>query len=67
MYWTNDGSSSDVIEVSDLDGTNRLVLIHEELEKPSDIVVHPTAGSVVGEGLGVVELWGRGWVWPRHC
>ena len=47
LYWTNDAATLDAIEVSELDGTNRLILFFDGIEKPRDIVVHSTAGSVV--------------------
>ncbi len=44
LYWTDAGT--DRIEVSNLDGTMRTVLIWNELEKPRDIIVDPIEGSV---------------------
>ena len=44
LYWTNDASPVDTIEVSELDGSNRKVLIYGGMAIPNDIVVHPMAG-----------------------
>ena len=42
LYWT-DGTANK-IEVSDLDGKERLPLVTSDLENPRAIVVHPFAG-----------------------
>ena len=44
LYWTVDAEALDAIEVSELNGTNRKILKFGGLEKPRDIVVHPSAG-----------------------
>ena len=42
LFWTDSGTSR--IEVSNLDGEHRKVLLWEDLEKPRAIVVHPGEG-----------------------
>jgi len=42
LYWTD--ATTDRIEVSNLDGGNRSILVFGKLDKPRDIVVHPSAG-----------------------
>ena len=42
LFWTDSGTSR--IEVANLDGTMRKVLIWEDLEKPRAIVSHPGQG-----------------------
>ena len=42
LYWTD--AIMDRIEVSDLDGGNRSILVYSNLDKPRDIVVYPDAG-----------------------
>ncbi|XP_070183011.1 low-density lipoprotein receptor-related protein 1-like [Littorina saxatilis] len=42
IYWTDRGH--DVIQVSKLNGSNRFVVIHDNMEKPRSIAVHPTNG-----------------------
>lgn len=44
LYWTDTGT--DMIEVSDFNGTYRLELITTGLEEPRAIVVHPALGYV---------------------
>ena len=44
LYWTDTGT--DMIEVSDFNGTKRLELIKTGLEEPRAIVVHPALGYV---------------------
>lgn len=44
LYWTDTGT--DMIEVADFDGNNRLELITTELEEPRAIVVQPFLGYV---------------------
>ena len=44
LYWTDTGT--DMIEVSDFNGTCRLELITTGLEEPRAIVVHPALGYV---------------------
>ena len=44
LYWTDTGT--DMIEVSDFNGTDRLELIKTGLEEPRAIVVHPALGYV---------------------
>ena len=39
IYWTD--SELDVIEVSDLNGTIRSILIWDHLDQPRDIIVDP--------------------------
>ncbi|XP_076445601.1 prolow-density lipoprotein receptor-related protein 1-like [Babylonia areolata] len=42
IYWTDRGH--DVIQVAKLNGNNRFVIIHDQMEKPRAIAVHPTLG-----------------------
>ena len=42
LYWTDTGA--DVIEVSWLNGKNRLTLIKDNLDQPRAIAVHPVKG-----------------------
>ncbi len=42
LYWTDAGT--DRIEVSNLDGTMRTVLVWEGLDRPRDILVDPIDG-----------------------
>ena len=42
LYWTEAGTNR--IEVSNLDGTERTVLIWEDLDKPRDIILDPIEG-----------------------
>ncbi len=42
LFWTDSGTSR--IEVSNLDGSMRKVLIWEDLEKPRAIVTNPQQG-----------------------
>ena len=42
LYWADAGTKT--IEVSRLDGSSRYVLIHDDLERPTDIAVDPSAG-----------------------
>ena len=42
LFWTDSGTSR--IEVANLDGSQRKVLIWEDLDKPRAIVVHPEIG-----------------------
>ena len=44
LFWTDAGTST--IEVTDLDGIYRKVLIWENLEKPRALVAHPGKGFV---------------------
>lgn len=44
LFWTDSGTSR--IEVSNLDGDHRKVLLWENLEKPRAIAVHPGEGYV---------------------
>ncbi|KAJ7378683.1 hypothetical protein OS493_021987 [Desmophyllum pertusum] len=44
LYWTDTGT--DMIEVADFNGTNRLELITTGLEEPRAIVVHPPLGYI---------------------
>ena len=45
LYWTDDSDRSR-IEVAEFDGSNRAIVVHGNLGKPRDIIVHPTAGWV---------------------
>ena len=49
LYWTDDLTIDryDRIEVSELDGTHRSIVVIGGMEKPRDIVVHPLQGYVV--------------------
>ena len=49
LYWTDTGT--DMIEVADYDGTNRLKLITTGLEEPRAIAVHPSLGYVKETGF----------------
>ena len=42
LYWTATGT--DRIEVANLDGTQRTVLVWEGLDRPRDILVDPVDG-----------------------
>ena len=42
LYWTDTGT--DRIEVSNLDGSMRTVIIWQQLDRPRDIIVDPTEG-----------------------
>ena len=42
LYWTD--SETDRIEVSNLDGSQRKIVIYGALDKPRDIVVYPALG-----------------------
>lgn len=42
LYWTDSGLKR--IEVSNLDGSHRCILISTGLDLPRDLAVHPTAG-----------------------
>ncbi|KAI1293709.1 Prolow-density lipoprotein receptor-related protein 1 [Halotydeus destructor] len=42
VYWLD--PSYDVIEVSRLNGSNRMVILSGDMEKPSSIAIHPVAG-----------------------
>ena len=42
LYWTDAGT--DRIEVANLDGTQRTVLVWEGLDRPRDILVDPVDG-----------------------
>ena len=44
LYWTDTGT--DMIEVSDFNGTNRLTLVSSGIEEPRAIAVHPLSGYV---------------------
>jgi len=44
LFWTDSGTSR--IEVSDLDGLMRAVIIWRDVYKPRAIAVHPAHGSV---------------------
>ena len=48
LYWTDTGT--ELIEVSDFDGQNRLQLIASDLDEPRAIVVAPAIGYVVIHG-----------------
>ena len=42
LYWTDTGA--DRIEVANLDGTRRSVVVWDGLDRPRDIIVDPTMG-----------------------
>lgn len=42
LYWTDSGTSR--IEVANLDGTHRKVLLWQNMEKPRAIALHPMEG-----------------------
>lgn len=42
LYWTDSGTSR--IEVANLDGAHRKVLLWQNLEKPRAIALHPMEG-----------------------
>ncbi len=44
LYWTDSGTSR--IEVANLDGTHRKVLLWQNMEKPRAIALHPIEGYV---------------------
>lgn len=44
LYWTDSGTSR--IEVANLDGTHRKVLLWQDMEKPRAIALHPIEGYV---------------------
>ena len=44
LYWTDADSKRPKIEVADLNGKNRLILIQKDLHKPRAIAVHPFDG-----------------------
>lgn len=44
LYWTDQVVQT--VEVSRLNGSNRYVVVHGDMEKPRSIVVHPAKGSV---------------------
>lgn len=44
IYWTDTGT--DLIEVADMDGRNRLTLVNKGLDEPRAIVVYPAIGLV---------------------
>ena len=44
MIFSDDGS----IEVSNADGSNRLVLVHSKVDEPRAVAVHPKKRSVFG-------------------
>lgn len=50
LFWTDSGTKR--VEVSDMDGTHRVIIISNELDKPRAIVVHP------GEALIFWTDWG---------
>ncbi|XP_078354052.1 low-density lipoprotein receptor-like isoform X1 [Oculina patagonica] len=50
LYWTDTGT--DMIEVADFDGKNRLELIATGLEEPRAIVVHPFLGYMIWTDWG---------------
>lgn len=45
LFWADSGTSR--IEVANLDGSSRKVLLWKNVEKPRAIVVHPEEGLVV--------------------
>ncbi|KAK7925154.1 hypothetical protein WMY93_007464 [Mugilogobius chulae] len=44
LYWTDSGTSR--IEVANLDGTHRKVLLWQNMEKPRAIALHPIEGKI---------------------
>ena len=42
LYWTDSGTSR--IEVANLDGTHRKVMLWQNMEKPRAIALHPIEG-----------------------
>lgn len=42
IYWTDRGH--DTVEVSSLNGSNRYVVMHGDMEKPRALAVHPVLG-----------------------
>ena len=48
IYWTEDDRVNDRIEVANLDGSDRAIVVlgsdGNPMHKPRDIVVHPVAG-----------------------
>ena len=44
LYWTD--PEKDMIESSDLDGGQRVIVVWRGLDRPQDIVVHPERGCV---------------------
>jgi hypothetical protein len=45
LFWTDAGTSR--IEVAQLDGSMRKVLVWDQIQKPRAIAVHPGIGSVL--------------------
>jgi len=62
LYWTD--SSTKLIEVSDLDGSNRLALIWSNLDLPRPIVLDPFNRSVILSNRAVTIV---GIVWSIVC
>ena len=50
LYWLDGGTRT--IEVSYLDGTNRLVLVHTDLDRPTDLVIDPNRGYLYWSDKG---------------
>jgi len=44
-------SGQNLIEVSKLDGSHRMILISRDLDEPRAVVVHPAIGSVIVQCL----------------
>ena len=53
LFWTDSGTSR--IEVSDLDGLMRKVVIWRGVHKPRAIAVHPAQGSVTSSHTVILE------------
>ena len=53
LYWTD--ANTDRIEAAHLNGSNRAIIIHKDLDKPRDIVIHSDRGYVVNNTLNYFE------------
>ncbi|XP_071101709.1 prolow-density lipoprotein receptor-related protein 1-like isoform X1 [Haliotis cracherodii] len=50
IYWTDRGH--DTVEVSSLNGSNRYVVMHGDMEKPRALAVHPVLGYIFFSDCG---------------
>uniref|UniRef100_A0A0K2T8A8 EGF-like domain-containing protein n=1 Tax=Lepeophtheirus salmonis TaxID=72036 RepID=A0A0K2T8A8_LEPSM len=50
IYWTDD--DSDVIELSDIEGKHRYIIISDNLDRPSALAVDPTKGILFWSDIG---------------